>query len=165
MSVKDFLSEHQDTLINLLYDQTADPDDQYAELSSMYMHVLHMSSSSYDQLNKLNQFPYSTDEVVKFVNASWDESAGQFGAYEGADGHVNETFFCFQALLTRGAQQATKALAEAETPVGPLALTVNDAWAAKYAPLATLAWAARLEPAESGLRCQNRNCYLVFAHF
>lgn len=51
-----------------------------------------------------------------------------------------------QALLARGAQQTTKALAEAETPVGPLDLAVGDAWVAKYAPLATLAWASRLSP-------------------
>lgn len=53
-----------------------------------------------------------------------------------------------QALLTRGAQRTTEALAGSETPVGPLALTHRDAWAANYAPLAAMSWASRLSPAD-----------------
>lgn len=53
-----------------------------------------------------------------------------------------------QALLTRGAQRTTEALAGTETPVGPLSLAPRQAWPADYAPLAALNWAARLSPAE-----------------
>ena len=49
------------------------------------------------------------------------------------------------ALLSRGAQRATEALAGAETPVGQLALALRDEWGADYAPLAALNWTSRLE--------------------
>ncbi|MBW7902529.1 MAG: ABC transporter permease [Rhodocyclaceae bacterium] len=51
-----------------------------------------------------------------------------------------------QALLSRGAQRTTEALASADVPVGPLALARQGDWAADYAPLAALPWASRLEP-------------------
>lgn len=53
-----------------------------------------------------------------------------------------------QALLGRGAQQTTKALAGADNPVGPLTLAADDAWADDYAPLAALNRASRLQPTD-----------------
>jgi hypothetical protein len=50
------------------------------------------------------------------------------------------------ALLSRGAQRTTEALAGIETPVGPLAYALPDEWAADYAPLAALHWVSRLDP-------------------
>ncbi len=50
------------------------------------------------------------------------------------------------ALLSRGAQTTTKALAKADNPVGPLAHAVRNEWAADYAALAALNWASRLSP-------------------
>lgn len=50
------------------------------------------------------------------------------------------------ALLSRGSQSTTKALAGAENPVGPLALAVHDKWGADYASLAAMQWASRLSP-------------------
>lgn len=52
------------------------------------------------------------------------------------------------ALLSRGGQRTTEALADAHTPVGPLALATRGEWARDYAPLAALNWASRLESAE-----------------
>lgn len=51
-----------------------------------------------------------------------------------------------QALLARGAQRSTQALAGAEVPVGPLAMALPTGWALDYAPLAALAWTLRQTP-------------------
>lgn len=51
-----------------------------------------------------------------------------------------------QALLARGAQRTTQALAGTETPVGPLALAKRGEWAADYAPLAALPGTSHLSP-------------------
>lgn len=51
-----------------------------------------------------------------------------------------------QALLVRGAQRSTQALAGAEVPVGPLAMALPTGWAPDYAPLAALAWTLRQTP-------------------
>lgn len=45
-----------------------------------------------------------------------------------------------QALLARGAQRTTQALAGAQVPVGPLATALSTGWASDYAPLAALGW-------------------------
>lgn len=46
-----------------------------------------------------------------------------------------------QALLSRGAQRTTEALASATSPVGALAQAKRGEWATEYAPLAALSWA------------------------
>lgn len=54
-----------------------------------------------------------------------------------------------QALLARGADRTTSALASAENPVGSLAQTTHhDKWGPHYAPLAALNWVAGLQPAD-----------------
>ncbi len=56
-----------------------------------------------------------------------------------------------QALLARGAQRTTEALASTEVPVTRLTLARRDEWANDYAPLASLPWAIQLNP-ESTLK-------------
>lgn len=60
----------------------------------------------------------------------------------------NDGVAAMQALLERGAQRTTEALAGSEAPVGPLALAPPSAWPADYAPLAALNWASRLSSEE-----------------
>lgn len=55
-----------------------------------------------------------------------------------------------QALLARGADRTTAALASAENPVGPLAQATHHEWAPHYAPLAALNWVAGLQAADIG---------------
>lgn len=53
-----------------------------------------------------------------------------------------------EALLSRGADRVTQALAGSKVPVGPLALARTGGWAADYAPLAALDWVANQHPAQ-----------------
>ena len=82
------------------------------------------------------------------------EAAGSLWISEGLPGAlglrcVAETDgpAALQALLARGAQRSTQALAGAEVPVGPLATALPTGWAPDYAPLAALGWTLQQPPA------------------
>jgi hypothetical protein len=50
------------------------------------------------------------------------------------------------ALLSRGADRVTQALAASAVPVGPLKEALTEGWAADYAPLAAFNWVSRQTP-------------------
>ncbi|MFD2112667.1 ABC transporter permease [Thiorhodococcus fuscus] len=52
------------------------------------------------------------------------------------------------ALIARGADATTQALAGSSVPVGALRMATSDGWARDYGPLAALDWTARQTPAQ-----------------
>lgn len=52
-----------------------------------------------------------------------------------------------KALLSRGSDRVTEALAASPVPIGPLENALGNDWGAEYAPLAVLHWASRQTPA------------------
>lgn len=93
----------------------------------------------------------------RVVTAAADLRAGSGAAWigQGLPGAIGllcaaeaEGIGALAALLAHGAERTTRELAASPVPVAALAAARTDGWAADYAPLAALNWAARLSPAQ-----------------